>query len=65
MEYSLPLDFSCSSEAELLLWRLSDLSNGCGFPEVPREESSPPRNCPALRTPCFHFGIPAEAKTPP
>lgn len=61
MEYSLPLDFSFGSKAELLLWRLSDLSNnGCGFPEVPSEESSPPRNCLALHTPCLCFGIPAE-----
>lgn len=52
MEYSLPFYFSFSSQAELLLWPLSDLSNnGCGFPEVPSEESSPPRNCPPLHTP--------------
>lgn len=52
MEYSLPFYFSFSAQAELLLWPLSDLSNnGCGFPEVPSEESSPPRNCSALHTP--------------
>lgn len=52
MEYSLSFYFSFSSQAELLLWPLSDLSNnGCGFPEVPSEESSPPRNCPVLHPP--------------
>lgn len=51
MEYSLPFYFSFSLQAELLLWPLSDLSNNsCGFPEVPSEESSPPRNCPVLHT---------------
>lgn len=69
MEYSLPFYFSFSSQAELLLWPLSDLSNnGCGFPEVPSEESSPPRNCPPLHTPfpCLAAcRIPAERERGP
>lgn len=63
MEYGLPLEFSFSSKAESLLWRLSDLSNnGCGFPEVPSEESSPPRNCPAVHTPYLHSTLESQQR---
>lgn len=56
MEYSLPFYFSFSSQAELLLWPLSDLSNnGCGFPEVPSEESSLPETALSCTLPCLRY----------